>query len=123
MVLVLRGRWPGLFIAAFAVRLALDPQDAPCYIGAAAVAAVIFDLVATRWTIPWTTIVTVLVLWQPFVSDSPNVLKIAHGWSLWWFTHPTTVGIIHTTWAVATVGFVIFAPERWLAGRGDVGLD
>ncbi len=117
MVLILRGRWPGLFIAAFAVRLALDPQDAPYYIGAAAVAAIIFDLLATRWTIPWTTIVTVLVLWQPFVSDFPHVLQIAHGWSLWWFTHPTTVGIIHTAWAVATVAFVVFAPEPWLTGR------
>ena len=114
LVAVLKSRWPGLFIAAFAVRLVLDPQDLPYYVGAAAVAAVIFDLLATRWAFPWLTLVTVLVLWQPFVANFAIVLQTAHGWSLWWYAHPTTVSFIHVGWAVATVVFVLFAPGRWL---------
>ncbi len=119
---VLRRRWPGLFIAAFVARLALDPQDAAYYIGAAAMCAVIFDLLATRWTVPCMTIVTVLVLWQPFVPDFSKALTMSHGWSLYWYSHPATVGVAHTVWAVLTIGFVILAPDRWLGteGTGDL---
>jgi hypothetical protein len=119
LIAVLRGRWPGLFIAAVAARLALDPQDLPYYVGAAAVAAVIFDLLSTRWTIPWVTLVTVLVLWQPFVPDFATALTTTHGWSLWWYSHQTTVGVIHVVWAAATIGFVGFAPRRWLDPDAD----
>jgi len=30
---------------------------------------VVFDLLGTGWTIPWTTLVTVVVFWQPFTKD------------------------------------------------------
>lgn len=122
LLAVWRRRWPGLFIAAIAVRLALDPQDLPYYVGSAALAAAVFDLLATRWTVPWTTIVTVLVLWQPFVPDFSTVLTTAHGWSLWWYTNPSTVGFVHLGWAAAIVAFVLFAPARWL-GRADPEAD
>src|SRR4029077_12231781 len=47
---VLRCRWPGVFLVGIAVRLTLSLKDNPHYIGGAALAAVIFDLLATRWT-------------------------------------------------------------------------
>ena len=121
LVAVLRGRWPGLFIAAFAVRLALDPQDLPYYLGAAALCAVVFDLLSTGWTIPWTTIITVVVLWQPFVPDFSTALTTSHGWAQWWYSHQTTVGAIHLAWAGAVVAFVLLAPEAWRRGRRPVG--
>jgi hypothetical protein len=111
---VLRDRWPALFIAAFAIRLTLDPQDLPYYVGAAALSAVLFDLLATRWTIPWMTIVAVLVLWQPFVANFALALKTSHGWALWWYSNQPTVGAIHVVWAIAVMVFVLFAPQRWL---------
>lgn len=111
---VLRQRWTGLFIVAFAIRLALDPQDLPYYIGAAAVAAAIFDLLGTRWTMPWTTIITVLVLWQPFVADFSHALDRTTGWSHWWYANQTIVGASHVLWALAVIVFVFAAPQRWL---------
>jgi hypothetical protein len=114
LLAVLRDRWAGLFIAAFAIRLTLDPQDLPYYVGAAALSAVLFDLLATRWVIPWMTIVTVLVLWQPFVANFALALQTSHGWALWWYSNQPTVGLIHVVWAIAVVAFVLFAPQRWL---------
>ena len=116
---VLRGRWPGLFLIAIAVRLALDPKDNPYYIGGAALAAVIFDLLATRSTIPWTTMATVVVLWQPWAVDYQHRLQTSTGLSLWWFQHPDIIGIIHLGWAVAMIAVVLLAPRPplWQSGR------
>jgi hypothetical protein len=116
---VLRHRWPGLFLAAFAIRLALDPQDLPYYIGTAALAAVIFDLLATRWTIPWMTIVAVVVLWQPFVADFSTSLTGTHGWAHWWYANQPTVGLIHLLWAAAVIVFILFAPQPWLGRENE----
>lgn len=119
---VLRGRWPGLFLVAVAVRLAMDPKDNPYYIGGAALAAVIFDLLATRWTIPWTAILTLIVLWQPWAVDYEHRLQTSTGLSLWWFQHPGTIGIIHLAWAVAMIALVVLAPRRhlWQSGPDRV---
>ena len=57
---------------------------------------------------------TVLVRCQPFVPDFSKALTMSHGWSLYWYTHPATVGVVHTVWAVLTIGFVVLAPDRWL---------
>jgi hypothetical protein len=119
LVAVLRRHWPGLFLAAIAVRLALDPQDLGYYAGAAAIAAAVFDLLGTRWTMPWMTIITVVVMWQPFVADFSTVLTSTHGWSHWWFTHPTAIGVVHLVWVAATVAFVLFAPDRLLGRRSE----
>jgi hypothetical protein len=109
---VLRGRWPGLLLVAVAVRLALDPKDNPYYIGGAALAAVIFDLLATRWTVPWTTVATVLVLWQPWAVDYAHRLETSTGLSLWWFQNPGIIGIVHLAWSVAMIALVVLAPRR-----------
>lgn len=109
---VLRGRWPGVFLVAVAVRLAMDPKDNPYYIGGAALAAVIFDLLATRWTIPWATLVTVLLLWQPWAIDYAHRLETSTGLSLWWFQNPGIIGIVHLGWSVAMIALVLFAPQR-----------
>jgi hypothetical protein len=109
---VLRGRWPGLFLVAVAVRLALDPKDNPYYIGGAALAAVIFDLLATRWTVPWTSVATVLVLWQPWAVDYAHRLETSIGLSLWWFQNPGLIGIVHLAWCVAMIALVVLAPQR-----------
>jgi hypothetical protein len=112
LVSVFRGRWPGLFLVAIAVRLALDPKDNPYYIGGAVLAAVIFDLLGTRWTIPWTTIVTALVLWQPWAVDYQNRLQTSTGWSLWWFQHPGIIGIVHLFWSAAVIALVVLWREK-----------
>jgi hypothetical protein len=111
LVPVLRGRWPGVFLVAVAVRLAMDPKDNPYYIGGAALAAVIFDLLATRRTIPWATLVTVLLLWQPWAIDYAHRLETSSGLSLWWFQNPGIIGIVHLGWSVAMIALVLVAPQ------------
>jgi hypothetical protein len=112
LVPVLRGRWPGVFLVAVAVRLAMDPKDNPYYIGGAALAAVIFDLLATRSTIPWATLVTVLLLWQPWAIDYAHRLTTSTGLSLWWFQNPGIIGVVHLGWSVAMIALVLVAPQR-----------
>jgi hypothetical protein len=116
---VLRRRWAGLFLLVFAARLAIDPQNLPYYIGSAVLAALVFDLLATRRLVPWTALVTLVVLWQPFVDDPTTPVSATHGWTHWWFTHQAVVGASHVVWAVAVTAFVLFAPDRWLGGGGD----
>lgn len=109
-------RWPGVLLVSVAVRLALDPKDNAYYIGSAALAAVVFDLVATRWTIPWTTLGTVLILWQPFVMDFPHRLTTTTGLTHWWFANEGTVGAVHLVWSVLIVALVFAVPPP--PGRG-----
>jgi hypothetical protein len=116
---VLRRRWAGLFVLVFAARLAIDPQDLPYYVGSAVLAAVVFDLLATRRLVPWTALVTLVVLWQPFVDDPTTPVSATHGWTNWWFTHETAIGASHVVWAVAVAAFVLFAPDRWLGRDRD----
>ncbi len=112
LVAALLGRWPGVLLVAVAVRLTLDPQDNAYYAGSAALAAVVFDLLGTRWTVPWTTLVTVVALWQPFVLDYPHRLTTTNGLTHWWFAHPAQVGALHLLWAAAVVAIVMLAPRR-----------
>lgn len=113
---VLRRRWPGLFLVAVAVRLAMDPKDNPYYIGGAALAAVIFDLLATRWTIPWATLTTVVLLWQPWAVDYEHRLETSTGLSHWWFQNPGIVGMVHIGWSLAMIALVLLTP-RWILER------
>jgi hypothetical protein len=115
---VLRGRWAGLFLVAVAVRLALDPKDNPYYIGGAALAALIFDLLGTRRIVPWATIVTVVVLWQPWAVDYAHRFDTSTGLSLWWFQNPGIIGIVHLAWSVAMIALVMVSPH----GRRDTVL-
>ena len=105
------GRWPGVLLVSIAVRLALDPKDNAYYIGSAALAAVVFDLLATRWTIPWTTLGTVLILWQPFVMDFPHRLTATTGLTHWWFANEGTVGALHLVWTVVVIVLVFAVPS------------
>ena len=116
----LAGRWPGVLLVSVAVRLALDPKDNAYYIGSAALAAVVFDLLATGWTIPWTTLGTVLILWQPFVMDFPHRLQTTTGLTHWWFANEGTVGALHLVWSLVMVAlaFVVSRPsDRGIALR------
>lgn len=110
LVVALRAAWPGVLLAAVAVRLALDPQDNPYYVGSAAAAAVVFDLVAAGWTVPWATSATSVLLWQPFVTDYPHRLDTTSGLAHWWFAHPAAVGWVHLGWSAAMVGLVLSVP-------------
>jgi hypothetical protein len=104
---------PGVLLVSVAVRLALDPKDNAYYIGSAALAAVVFDLLGTGWTIPWTTLVTVVLFWQPFVkgfTDIPHALQTTTGLTHWWFAHQEAIGAIHLVWAVAVVALVFTWP-------------
>jgi hypothetical protein len=107
-------------LVAVAVRLALDPKNNAYYIGSAALAAVVFDLLGTRWTIPWTTLVTVVLFWQPFVTgftDIPHAVQTTTGLTHWWFAHQGAVGFIHLAWSVAVVALVFALPQRWRDAR------
>ena len=104
---------PGVLLVSMAVRLALDPKDNAYYIGSAALAAVVFDLLGTGWTIPWTTVATVILFWQPFVkgfTDIPHAVQSTTGLTQWWFAHQEAVGAIHLAWAVVVVALVFIWP-------------
>jgi hypothetical protein len=116
---VFRGRWPGLFLVAVAIRLAMDPKDNPYYIGGAALAAVIFDLLATRRTIPWATLLTVVFLWQPWAIDYAHRLETSTGLSLWWFQNPGIIGVVHLGWSVAMIALVLVMPSAEAAPAGQ----
>jgi hypothetical protein len=114
-VAVLMRGLPGVLLVSVAVRLALDPKDNAYYIGSAALAAVVFDLLGTDWTIPWTTVATVVLFWQPFVTgftDIPHALQTTTGLTHWWFAHQEAVGAIHLAWSVAVVALVFAWPLR-----------
>ncbi|HYM49887.1 MAG TPA: hypothetical protein VET65_04865 [Candidatus Limnocylindrales bacterium] len=108
---VVRRRWPGLFLVAVAVRLAMDPKDNPYYVGGAALAAVIVDLLMTRWTVPWTTLSTVVLLWQPWAVDYARRLESSTGLSHWWFANPAIVGWVHLGWALGAIVLVLCWPK------------
>lgn len=118
LLTVLTRRWPGVLLVAVAVRLALDPQDNAYYIGSAALAAAVFDLLGNGWTIPWTTLGTVVVLWQPFVSDFAHRLQSTTGLTHWWFAHQESVGALHLAWSMVVVVLVLGLPYRPVRGPG-----
>lgn len=117
LLAALTRRGAGVLLVALAVRLALDPQDNAYYVGSAVLAAAVFDLLGTRWTVPWTTVLTAVALWQPFVRDYPNRLQTTSGPAHWWFAHQEVVGVLHLAWAAAVVALVLAVrpPERALA--------
>lgn len=120
LAVVLSRRWAGVLLVAVAVRLTLDPQDNAYYIGSAAMAAVVFDLLGTRWLVPWTTVLTVVVLWQPFVRDYPHRLTTTTGITHWWFAHQGAVAWVHLIWATLAVLIVIVMPAVPLPRREPV---
>jgi len=117
LAVALSRRWAGVLLVALAVRLALDPQDNAYYIGSTAMAALVFDLLGTRWLIPWTTVLTVVLLWQPFVHDYAHRLTTTSGLTYWWFAHQGIVGWVHLVWAVLVVALVMVMPALPLPGR------
>ena len=111
---------PGVLLVSVAVRLALDPKDNAYYIGSAALAAVVFDLLGTSWTIPWTTLFTVVAFWQPFTKDFAHWQQSTTGLTHWWFAHPEAVGAIPLAWAVVVVILVFAVPRPRARGGHDV---
>ena len=77
-----------------------------------AVAAVVFDLLGTRWMVPWTTLCTVVVFWQPFVAGFAHWQQTTTGLNHWWFAHQEAVGALHVAWAVVVVVLVLAWPLR-----------
>ncbi len=112
MLAALRGRWEGVLLVAIAVRLVLDPQDLAYYAAGAVVAALVLDLLGTRRMVPWTALLTAVVLWQPFATNFAQRLTTEHGLSLWWFQHPGTVGVVHVVWSVAMLLRVVALPAH-----------
>ena len=112
---------PGVLLVSVAVRLALDPKDNAYYIGSAAIAAAVFDLLGTSCTIPWTTLFTVVTFWQPFTKDFAHWQQSTTGLTRMWFAHPEAVGVIHLAWAVVVIILVFAVPRpRVRAGHGVV---
>ena len=116
---VLASGLPGVLLVSVAVRLALDPKDNAYYIGSAALAAVVFDLLGTGWTIPWTTLGTVIVFWQPFIANYAHALTTTTGLTHWWFAHQEAVGAIHLAWAAVVIVLVFAWPRRPVADVGS----
>lgn len=110
LVVALSRRWAGVLIVALATRLALDSQDNAYYIGSAALAALVFDLVGTSWTVPWTTVVTTVVLWQPYTVDYLQWQTRTSGLTRFWFAHPGVVAGLHLAWAMCAVLLVLRSP-------------
>ncbi len=106
LVAALGRAWPGILLVAIAVRLGLDPMDNAYYVGGAVLAAAVFDLLGTDWTVPWTTLVTALVWWQPFILDYKDRFSTTTGLDHWWFTHPSAISLLHLGWAVAVIALV-----------------
>jgi hypothetical protein len=115
-VAALRGRWPGVLLAAIAVRLLLDPQDNGYYEGTAVLAAVVADLGLFGWTAPWAAAVTAVMLWHPFVADFAHRFETARGPALLWFRNPEAVTWVHVVWAVLAAAAVLAGP---LPRRGE----
>jgi hypothetical protein len=97
---VWRRRWAGALLAGIAVRLVLDPQNLGYYAAGAVMAALVLDLHGRRWRVPWVALTTVVVFWQPFVTDYTRRFELASGVGLWWFRHPGAVAATHLGWAV-----------------------
>jgi hypothetical protein len=112
LVAVLRGRWPAALLVGIAVRLALDPQDLSYYAAGAVVAALVLDLWGLRTRVPWVSLMTTLVLWQPFVADYARRLELSSGWARWWFEHPGAVALSHALWVVAVLAVAFGAWPR-----------
>ena len=105
-LVVRRGRWLAVPLVAFAVRLAIDPQDIGYYEGAAVAFAVLADLRRDggRWVgVPWWTLGTAAAMWHPFVTDFARRDQLAGPIDLLWFDHPTGVAWVHLAWAVVVV--------------------
>jgi len=111
VAVVLSRGLPGVLLVSVAVRLALDPKDNAYYIGSAALAAAVFDLLGTRWTVPWTTLVTVVVFWQPFTKDFVHWQQTTTGLTHWWFAHQEAVGALHVAWAILVIVLVFAWPH------------
>jgi hypothetical protein len=111
VAVVLSRGLPGVLLVSVAVRLALDPKDNAYYIGSAALAAAVFDLLGTRWTVPWTTLVTIVVFWQPFTKDFVHWQQTTTGLTHWWFAHQEAVGALHVAWAVLVIVLVFAWPH------------
>ncbi|MFN8192354.1 MAG: hypothetical protein U0R78_18410 [Nocardioidaceae bacterium] len=120
LAVALSRRWAGVLLVSVAVRLALDPQDNAYYIGRAALAAVVFDLLGTPWLVPWTTVLTVVLLWQPFVLDYPHRLTTTTGLTHWWFAHQGAVAWVHLTWSALVIAIVMVMPAMPLPPRRPV---
>jgi hypothetical protein len=113
VVAIWRRSWPGALLAGIALRLALDPQDIAYYAAGAVLVALVADLFGHRALVPWLTLSTAVVWWQPFVPDFARRFEAATGVGLWWFEHPSVVAGAHLAWSGAVVLVVLW----WLPRR------
>jgi hypothetical protein len=78
-------------------------------------------LLDASWTIPWTTLGTVIVFWQPFTRNFAHWQQSTTGLTHWWFAHQEAVGAIHLAWAVVVIILVFAVPSpRARGGHGVV---
>jgi hypothetical protein len=91
-VAVLRGRWPGALLVGVAIRLLLDPGAHLYYSAGLVVAALVWDLLGSRWTIPWATLLTAAALQVPRVLSAPP-------WFSGWLRLLVTVGAVVAVYA------------------------
>lgn len=80
LVAVVRGRPGGVLLAGLGVRLLLDPGTHTYYTAGLLLAAFVFDLISTTWTVPWATLIGFLLLFVPHLVLAQPGLADVRGW-------------------------------------------
>jgi hypothetical protein len=91
-IAVRRGRWPGVLLVGVSIRLLLDPGAHLYYTAGLVVAALVWDLLGSRWTIPWVTLLAAAALQIPRVLSAPP-------WLSGWLRLLVTVGAVVAVFA------------------------
>lgn len=98
---VRRGAWPAVIVVALAVRVLLDPSVFTYYTAGLLLGAVVFDLVATSWRLPWATIAGFLLVYLPRYVDKPLDLG------------PSASGLLRAAYCIGVVAVVLFGRLGW----------
>jgi hypothetical protein len=101
-VAVRRGRWPAVILLAVAARILLDPGVYAYYTSGAVLGTITFDLLVTRWRLPWMTAAATALLY---------LTRFTH------HLYPFTLhelGLLRAAFGIAVPVGVLCLPERWM---------
>ena len=100
---VRRGRWQAVILLAVAARIMLDPSVYAYYTAGALLGTVMFDLLLTRWRLPWTTLVAAALLYAARFTGE-----------LFPFTLHD-LGLLRAVFGIGVPLIVLCLPDRWMA--------
>ncbi len=104
-VAVRRGRWPAVILLAVTARILLDPGVYAYYTSGAVLGTVIFDLLVTRWRLPWTTAAAAALLY------AARFTEVLYPFTL------HELGVLRAAFGIAVPVGVLFLPDRWMGRR------